>query len=314
MADKNDAYYMEKVNNKKSVFHYIGLVCGFLAIAACVATIVLALTDNHFSLYTLATAIMLLGFNRICLRPSSPKKRIIENICITTFIFVLSVLVSLTRFSIYFLISSMFGYSLTIIAYCIVKIVHEKSIQMIIFHALCITLSFLFSFVFFFPAIYAKHATSVSNSNFIVFCYTAMILVSTSKNILFPYHKKLKINIIFDVIRKSLVDQILLGLLILIVLCSVYFTIVEPNITSYVDALWYSFAVITTIGFGDVYVVTTFGRILSVILGISGIAVVAVFTSVIVNFYNEMNKRREEKTLKKIVEEAEEEVIEQEKK
>lgn len=105
-------------------------------------------------------------------------------------------------------------------------------------------------------------------------------------------------------------------LIILIILCSVYFTVVEPNITSYVDSLWYSFSVITTIGFGDVSVVTTFGRILSVILGICGIVVVALVTSFIVNFYNEMNKRREEATLNRILDEEKKlrETIEEEKK
>lgn len=105
-------------------------------------------------------------------------------------------------------------------------------------------------------------------------------------------------------------------LIILIILCSVYFTVVEPNITSYVDSLWYSFSVITTIGFGDVSVVTTFGRILSVILGICGIVVVALVTSFIVNFYNEMNKRREEATLERILDEEKKlrETIEEEKK
>ena len=109
--------------------------------------------------------------------------------------------------------------------------------------------------------------------------------------------------------------EIILSLMILVVLCSVYFTIVEPVMTSYVDSLWYSFSVITTIGFGDVCVTTTFGRILSVILGISGIVVVALFTSLIVNFYNEMNKRREEKEMNKILEKVEKiEEIEEEKK
>lgn len=105
-------------------------------------------------------------------------------------------------------------------------------------------------------------------------------------------------------------------LIILIILCSVYFTVVEPNITSYVDSLWYSFSVITTIGFGDVSVVTTFGRILSVILGICGIVVVALVTSFIVNFYNEMKERREEATLNRILDEEKKlrETIEEEKK
>ena len=102
-----------------------------------------------------------------------------------------------------------------------------------------------------------------------------------------------------------MVYEIILSLLILVVLCSFYFTLVEPNMTSYVDSLWYSFSVITTIGFGDVYVTTTFGRILSVFLGISGIIVVALFTSVIVNFYNEMNKKRDEREMKKLIDKVE---------
>ena len=56
---------------------------------------------------------------------------------------------------------------------------------------------------------------------------------------------------------------------------------------SYGDALWYCFAIVTTIGFGDVASVSVIGRILSVILGFYGIIVVAVITSIIVNFYNE---------------------------
>ena len=44
----------------------------------------------------------------------------------------------------------------------------------------------------------------------------------------------------------------------------------------------------TTIGFGDLTAVTDFGRILSVILGAYGIVVVALITSIIVNFYGEM--------------------------
>ena len=43
----------------------------------------------------------------------------------------------------------------------------------------------------------------------------------------------------------------------------------------------------TTIGFGDLTAVTDFGRILSVILGAYGIVVVALITSIIVNFYGE---------------------------
>ena len=54
------------------------------------------------------------------------------------------------------------------------------------------------------------------------------------------------------------------------------------------DGLWYCFAIVTTIGFGDLTVTGTLSRILSVILGIYGIIVVSLITSIIVNFYNEV--------------------------
>lgn len=296
---------MEEVVSKKNAFYFIGLFSGILAILSCFVTAGFSVVDSYFSIYTLALALMFLGINRTGLHLSNFKKNMLLNISLTFFIFVLAILVGLTKYSIYFLITSMFCYSLTVIVYCILKMREDRSTQSIIFRSLCIAFCFLFSFVFFFPSIYGKHATSVSNSNFIVLCFASMIIVSSTRNILAPYHFKLKLDVISKIIKKSLVKEIILVLLILVVLCSVYFTLVEPNLTSYVDALWYSFAVITTIGFGDISVTTTFGRILSVILGISGIVVVALFTSFIVNFYNEMNQKREERHLKKIIKEVE---------
>ena len=48
----------------------------------------------------------------------------------------------------------------------------------------------------------------------------------------------------------------------------------------------------TTIGFGDVAATSIEGRIISVILGCYGIVVVALVTSIIVNFYGEMKKEK----------------------
>ena len=297
---------MEEVAKKKNTFYYVGLVCGVLSVLLCLVTLGLSVSDSYFSIYILSAALVLLGINRIGLHLNNFKQNALVHVFLTVFIFVLAVLVSLTSISLYFLITSMFCYSLTIVVNCLLAIKKDKSIQSIIFNSLCMVLSFLFSFVFFFPAIFEKHASSVSNYNFIILCYSTMIIISSLRNVLAPYTKKLKLHTISNILKKSLVNEIILGLLILIFLFSIYFTLVEPNINSYVDALWYSFSVITTIGFGDVLVTTTLGRILSVILGISGIAVVAVFTSFIVNFYNEMNKKREERTLKKLIKETKE--------
>lgn len=306
---------MEKEIKKKNAAYYIAFISGFLAIGFCFASIGLSAVNSFVSIYTLSLAIMFLGINRIGLHLSNFKKNMFENIFVTCLIFAIALLVTFTKYSIYFLTSGMFCYCLSIIGYRLLILKNDRSIQSIVFNVLCIIVLFLMSFVFFFPAIYAKHARTVSNSNFIVMCFSGIIIVSSSKNLIFPYFKRLKLDVISKIIKKSLINEFLLALIIIIILCSIYFTTVELDIDSYTDALWYSFSVITTIGFGDVVVETTFGRILSIILGISGIVVVALFTSFIVNFYNEMNKKREEKILEKISGEAEKiEKIEEEKK
>ena len=292
---------MEEINGKKNTAYVIGLISGILAIVSCITAIIVAVSNSYISIYILSIALILLGINRIGFHLSNFKENMLENILLTAFIFVLAILIGFTKYSIYFLTSTMFLYSLTIIVSRLSKIKEDHSVQSIIFNILCMVFVFLFSFVFFFPVIYAKHATSVSNSNYIIICFSVMILISSSKNVIFPYHKTLRLNVVSRIIKKSMVYEIILALMIIVILCSIYFTVVEPSMTSYVDSLWYSFSVITTIGFGDVTVSTTLGRILSVILGISGIVVVALFTSFIVNFYNEMNRKRDETEMKRVM-------------
>lgn len=101
---------------------------------------------------------------------------------------------------------------------------------------------------------------------------------------------RLNLKTLRQIIRKTYAAEIIFGLLLLIFTFSFLFTVLEPSLSNYWDAVWYCFAIVTTIGFGDFSAVTLIGRILSVILGIYGIVVVALITSVIVNFYGEMKK------------------------
>ncbi len=110
----------------------------------------------------------------------------------------------------------------------------------------------------------------------------------------------LKVKVLFKIIVSTFSLEILFGLLTTIICFSIVLQTVESGITNFPDALWYSFAVVTTIGFGDFTAVTPLGRVLTVILGLYGIIAVAVITSIIVNFYNETSGRRDQKELKEI--------------
>ena len=89
------------------------------------------------------------------------------------------------------------------------------------------------------------------------------------------------------IIKKTYAVEILFGIILMIVSVSVILPHFEKQIKSFSDALWYCFAIVTTIGFGDMSATTPIGRFLSVVLGIHGIIVVSLITSIIVNFYSE---------------------------
>jgi voltage-gated potassium channel len=70
---------------------------------------------------------------------------------------------------------------------------------------------------------------------------------------------------------------------------AVAFTIAEDvgdgrRIDSFFDALWWSAATITTVGYGDIYPITTAGRIIAVFTMVVGISTLAVVTARIAQF------------------------------
>ena len=105
---------------------------------------------------------------------------------------------------------------------------------------------------------------------------------------------QVKLDVLGRIIRRTYAAEILFGMLLLITAFSIVLPNFELNIDTFGDALWYCFAIVTTIGFGDITAVTIPGRIISVILGLYGLIVVALITSIIVNFYNETKNAEDE--------------------
>ncbi len=135
--------------------------------------------------------------------------------------------------------------------------------------------------------------TEVTEEDALFSCVvTALLFLFVSiKKILFPTLKLEKMKLLLDILVKTHTIDVLVCLFAFMIAFSFILPRFEPNITTFWDAMWYCFTVITTIGFGDMVAVTRAGRILTVVLGIYGIVVVAILTSVIVNFYNEVSAK-----------------------
>jgi voltage-gated potassium channel len=54
---------------------------------------------------------------------------------------------------------------------------------------------------------------------------------------------------------------------------------VNPKLVGFVDALWWGFATATTTGYGDITPVTTQGKILGILLMLTGMALFGMFTA-----------------------------------
>jgi len=68
-----------------------------------------------------------------------------------------------------------------------------------------------------------------------------------------------------------------------ILLCGYVFWVLEkgvnPKVQRYLDAIWWGFATATTTGYGDITPITDLGKLLSIVLMLSGLAIFAMYTA-----------------------------------
>ena len=73
------------------------------------------------------------------------------------------------------------------------------------------------------------------------------------------------------------------------------------NIHSAGDALWWAFATITTIGYGDHYPVTAAGRVVAVVLVVFGLSFFGAFTAYVASFFLEKTQLKEESEIHHLI-------------
>ncbi|MBQ3416295.1 MAG: two pore domain potassium channel family protein [Ruminococcus sp.] len=80
---------------------------------------------------------------------------------------------------------------------------------------------------------------------------------------------------------------------------------IEPQVDTFSEGVYFSFVASTTIGFGDIVPVTVWGRIITVITTMIGILTVAMVPGVVVAYYTEYLKAKENETVSTFLEKLE---------
>ena len=191
-------------------------------------------------------------------------------------------------------------YCVTIIVSLVFNIIQKRNLRSVILNGLIILFVIALGIGLFGSPM--KEASEIQKIVSLECVFIAIVSLIEAANIAFS---QLKVKVLIKIIVNTFSLEILFGLLTMIVcfslvLASAEKSVPDATITSFPDALWYCFAVVTTIGFGDMVAKTLIGRILTVILGLYGLIVVAVITSIIVNFYNETSGKHDQKELKEI--------------
>jgi voltage-gated potassium channel len=114
-----------------------------------------------------------------------------------------------------------------------------------------------------------------------------------------------RIHIIHRLLKQTGAHRLLVGYIAVFFACAVIIWVREPGIETLGDAIWYCYAVVTTIGFGDVLVTTHLSRIVSYILSIYSVMVIAIITGVVVNYYNQIVEMRQSETITAVLDRLE---------
>lgn len=104
--------------------------------------------------------------------------------------------------------------------------------------------------------------------------------------------KRRMLRLLKDAFKTAGTDKIISGYVAWFFLSALPIWLLEPNINTYQDSLWFCFASATTIGYGDMSAVTLIGRIITVILSIYSAAVIAIFTAVVTSFFTDIARIR----------------------
>lgn len=121
-----------------------------------------------------------------------------------------------------------------------------------------------------------------------------------------PMKRRRRLKILWNILRHTKADKILFSFLLFVLADAALIWGFEPTITTYRDALWYCYAVISTAGFGDLVVTAFVPKILSILLTVYSMLALAIITGVVVNYYTQMMELKNKDTIVAFLDKLEE--------
>ena len=109
---------------------------------------------------------------------------------------------------------------------------------------------------------------------------------------MFRYSKSVKVIVaVFKKSKESLIAVGTLAVAYIIISALIVFNVEPESFNSFFDAIYWATVSLTTVGYGDIYPVTTIGRIVTMVSSVFGIAIVALPAGIITAGYmNEIDK------------------------
>lgn len=284
---KKEEKKKNKVNTKDNIFLVLNLVLA-VATMALVAALISAVVSNDANstpiLFALVIFTQLLFLCLLFIVKNEKKDRI--RFVVVGIIYIIALIIELT--------ASLENYIMFYIANSVVLVALAVNQFMLIGKKESkkgIVTNILVGVVLIFLAVATLTEITETDAIFSNIVTAIVFLFVSFKKIIFPTLKLEKMKLLLDILVKTHTIDIIVCLFAFMVAFSFILPKMEPSIDDFWDGMWYCFTVITTIGFGDMVAVTRAGRLLTVVLGIYGIVVVAILTSVIVNFYNEVSAK-----------------------
>lgn len=114
-----------------------------------------------------------------------------------------------------------------------------------------------------------------------------------------------RLRLLGEILKNAGFGPISLVFVGVFLLCSAAVWLSDPSTNSFPDGMWFSFEVVSTIGFGDVEAAGPIARIVTVALSVVSIFYLALITGIVVSYCNEAIHRRQKAALNELLDKME---------